>query len=589
MESILEVLTKKFEAVFEKVSYDKSYATVGVSNRPDLCEFQCNGAMSLAKLYKKKPLDIALDIVEKLKEDKAFSKLEAVPPGFINMSLSNEFLSDYLQSMSKEEKFGINITNKKDKIIVDYGGANVAKPLHVGHLRSAIIGESIKRLGAYFGNEMIGDVHLGDWGLQMGLIIEQLKCDKPDLVYFDENYSSEYPKEAPFSLEELEEIYPKASARSKEDKEFRDKAQENTLKLQSGYAPYIAIWEHIMRISKADLKKNYDNLDVHFELWKGESDAQKYIEDLCKDLEERKIAYISDGALVVDIGEEGDTKELPPCIIRKSDGAALYATSDLATLIEREMLYDPDAYIYVADKRQELHYTQFFRVARKSNIVKPEHRLSFIGFGTMNGSDGKPFKTRDGGVMRLEHLISLVNEAVYKKIKDNRDIEDEEAKNIAATVGLAALKYGDLSNQAAKDYVFDIDRFTSFEGNTGPYILYTIVRIKSILAKYEESSDVKVDYSYLKPAIHESEKALGLELSKFNYVLNNAWKEIAPHRICQYIYSLSNLFNSFYHEVKILSEEDEERKLSYLALILLTKSVLEDCIDILAIKAPKRM
>ena len=589
MESILEVLTKKFEAVFEKASYDKSYATVGVSNRPDLCEFQCNGAMSLAKLYKKKPLDIALEVVEKLKEDKAFSKLEAVPPGFINMSLSNEFLSGYLQSMSKEEKFGINITNKKDKIIVDYGGANVAKPLHVGHLRSAIIGESIKRLGAYFGNEMIGDVHLGDWGLQMGLIIEQLKCDKPDLVYFDENYNSQYPKEAPFSLEELEEIYPKASARSKEDKEFRDKAQENTLKLQSGYAPYIAIWEHIMRISKADLKKNYDDLDVHFELWKGESDAQKYIEDLCKDLEERKIAYISDGALVVDIGEEGDTKELPPCIIRKSDGAALYATSDLATLIEREMLYDPDAYIYVADKRQELHYTQFFRVARKANIVKPEHRLSFIGFGTMNGSDGKPFKTRDGGVMRLEHLITLVNEAVYKKIKDNRDIEDEEAKNIAATVGLAALKYGDLSNQAAKDYVFDIDRFTSFEGNTGPYILYTIVRIKSILSKYEESSDVKVDYSYLKPAIHESEKALGLELSKFNYVLNNAWKEIAPHRICQYIYSLSNLFNSFYHEVKILSEEDEERKLSYLALILLTKSVLEDCIDILAIKAPERM
>ena len=589
MESILEVLTKKFEAVFEKASYDKSYATVGVSNRPDLCEFQCNGAMSLAKLYKKKPLDIALEVVEKLKEDKAFSKLEAVPPGFINMSLSDEFLSGYLQSMSKEEKFGINITNKKDKIIVDYGGANIAKPLHVGHLRSAIIGESIKRLGAYFGNEMIGDVHLGDWGLQMGLIIEQLKCDKPDLVYFDENYNSQYPKEAPFSLEELEEIYPKASARSKEDKEFRDKAQENTLKLQSGYAPYIAIWEHIMRISKADLKKNYDNLDVHFELWKGESDVQKYIEDLCKDLEERKIAYISDGALVVDIGEEGDTKELPPCIIRKSDGAALYATSDLATLIEREMLYDPDAYIYVADKRQELHYTQFFRVARKANIVKPEHRLSFIGFGTMNGSDGKPFKTRDGGVMRLEHLISLVNEAVYKKIKDNRDIEDEEANNIAATVGLAALKYGDLSNQAAKDYVFDIDRFTSFEGNTGPYILYTIVRIKSILAKYEESSDVKVDYSYLKPAIHESEKALGLELSKFNYVLNNAWKEIAPHRICQYIYSLSNLFNSFYHEVKILSEEDKERKLSYLALILLTKSVLEDCIDILAIKAPKRM
>lgn len=589
MQTILEVLTKKLESVFEELSYDGSYAIVGVSNRSDLCEFQCNGAMSLAKIYKKSPLDIATEIVEKLKEDKMFSKFEAVAPGFINISVSNEFLASFLQSMSKEKNFGIDMSGDKKKIMVDYGGANVAKPLHVGHLRAAIIGESIKRLGNYFGNEMIGDVHLGDWGLQMGLIIEQLKIDKPDLVYFDENFKGEYPKEAPFSLEELEKIYPKASARSKEDKEFKNKAQENTLKLQSGYAPYMAIWEHIMRISKEDLKKNYDNLDVHFELWKGESDAQKYIDDLCKDLEERKIAYISEGALVVDIAEETDSKELPPCIIRKSDGAALYATSDLATLVEREMLYDPDAYIYIADKRQELHYTQFFRVARKADIVKPDHKLSFIGFGTMNGSDGKPFKTRDGGVMRLEDLISSVSEAVFKKIKDNRDIDDEEARSIASTVGLAALKYGDLSNQAVKDYIFDIDRFTSFEGNTGPYILYTIVRIKSILSKFEETSDLKVDYSYIRPAIHESEKALGLEVAKFNYVLNNAWKETAPHRICQYIYSLSNCFNSFYHEVKILSEEDNERKLSYLALILLTKAVLSDCIDILAIRAPERM
>ncbi len=588
MKNILESLELILEEAFDAEGYDKKYCIVGVSNRPDLCEFQCNAAMALAKEYKKKPLDIAEALLGHLKDKKEFRKVEAVAPGFINISLSAEYLADYLKKMAKEDKFGINTEHKT--IMVDYGGANVAKPLHVGHLRSAIIGESIKRLGAYMGNTMIGDVHLGDWGLQMGLIIEQLRDEQPNLAYFDEDFTGDYPKDAPFTLEELERIYPKASARSKEDEVFKEKAQANTLKLQNGHRGYTAIWQHIMNISVEDLKKNYGKLDVHFELWKGESDAQKYIKPLCDDLEKRGIAYLSEGALVVDIAQEGDSKELPPCLIRKSDGAALYATSDLGTLVEREKDYNPDGYIYIADKRQDLHYTQFFRVAKKSGIVKSDHSLSFIGIGTMNGSDGKPFKTRAGGVMRLEELIASVEEAVYKKINEARDIEEDEAREISGIVGLAALKYGDLSNQATKDYIFDIDRFTSFEGNTGPYILYTIVRIKSILARYEALENSKsVDIEALKAYKHESEKNLSLELSKFNLSISTAWRELGAHKICQYIYNVANAFNSFYHEVKILAEGDEEKQLSYLALARLTKEVLEDCVAILAIKVPDKM
>lgn len=413
-----------------------------------------------------------------------FSLVEAVNPGFINMNLNNEFVAQYLNEMKNAQKLGCE-NEKEQTIVVDYGGANVAKPLHIGHLRSAVIGESVKRITRYMGNKVIGDVHLGDWGLQMGLIITELKCRKPDLVYFDENYTGEYPKEAPFDITELEEIYPCASKKSKEDEAFKEEAHEATLKLQTGYAPYTAIWKHIMEISKADLKKNYDNLDVEFDLWKGESDAQPYIPGLIQDLIDKGLAYESQGALVVDIAEEGDSKELPPCIVRKSDGAALYATSDIATLVQREQDFHPDKYVYLADKRQDLHYTQFFRVAKKAGIVKPETELIFIGFGTMNGKDGKPFKTREGGVMRLENLIAQINDAVYNKIMENRSVSEEEAKETARIVGLAALKYGDLSNQASKDYIFDIDRFASFEGNTGPYVLYTIVRIKSIIEKYK--------------------------------------------------------------------------------------------------------
>lgn len=588
MKKLLELITEEFEKAFEKNEYDKKLGKVVVSNRPDLCQYQCNGAMAGAKLYHKAPIMIANQVVESLQDNEMFESVEAVMPGFINIKLNSEFVAKYLNDMKEADKYGCE-NKEPETIVIDYGGANVAKPLHVGHLRSAVIGESVKRIERFMGNKVISDVHLGDWGLQMGLIITELECRKPDLVYFDESYTGEYPEEAPFTISELEEIYPCASAKSKVDEEFKEKAHQATLKLQSGYAPYTAIWKHIMKVSVEDLKKNYGNLNVDFDLWKGESDAQPYIPGLIQDLIDKKLAYESQGALVVDISKEDDTKELPPCIVRKSDGAALYATSDLATIIQREQDYKPNHYIYVADKRQELHFTQVFRVSKKANIVDENTKMEFLGFGTMNGKDGKPFKTRDGGVMRLENLIAQINKAVYDKIMENRTVSEEEANNTAKIVGLAALKYGDLSNQASKDYIFDIDRFASFEGNTGPYILYTIVRIKSILEKYKaESGNEDVNLPVISTD-NGSQMQLMLEVAKFNEIIENAAEELAPHKICSYVYDLSNAFNRFYHETKILAEEDQTKKAGYIALIDLTINVLEQCIDLLGFSAPDRM
>lgn len=609
MKKILGMIEAELKRGFTACGYEEKFGKAVLSNRPDLCEYQCNGAMAAAKAYKKKPIDIAGDVVAKLREGRMFSMCDAVMPGFINLKLDDGFVAEYLNQMAADQRLGLETQEKPLTIIVDYGGANVAKPLHVGHLRSAVIGESIKRMGRALGHNMIGDVHLGDWGLQMGLIIEELRDRKPELPYFDESFAGEYPEEAPFTISELEDIYPTASkkakfkadearkqgmseeeitAREAASRAFAERAHLATRKLQEGYPPFTAIWNHIMNVSKADLKKNYGNLNVSFDLWKGESDAQKYIPDLIQNLIDQGLAYESQGALVVDIGEPADSKELPPCIVRKSDGAALYATSDLGTIIEREKDFHPDAYIYIADKRQELHFTQVFRVAKKAGFVAPDQSMSFLGFGTMNGKDGKPFKTRDGGVMRLEHLISDIDQAVYQRIMENRTVSEEEAKETAKTVGLAALKYGDLSNQAAKDYIFDIDRFISFEGNTGPYILYTIVRVKSILSKYRDQQGSREKLAIL-PAASGAEKDLMLEIAKYNDVLETAFAEKAPHKICQYIYDLSNDFNRFYHDTKILSEEDKKQQASWIGLITLAKDVLSACIQVLGFEAPERM
>ena len=594
MKTLIDLITEQVTNAFTGQGYDAKYGKVTLSNRPDLCEYQCNGAMAAAKEYKCAPFMISDKIAQALAENELFESVESVKPGFINMKVSPAYLAKYVSDMKADEgRFGCDKAAHPKTIIVDYGGANVAKPLHVGHLRSAVIGESIKRIGKFMGHHMIGDVHLGDWGLQMGLIIVELKERKPDLVYYDESYTGEYPKEAPFTISELEDIYPTASKKSKEDEAFREAAMEATSQLQAGRRGYRALLAHILDVSVTDLKKNYDNLKVSFELWKGESDAQPYIPDMVQMMKDKGFAYMSEGALVVDVKEDTDTKEIPPCIILKSDGASLYSTTDLATIVMRVQDYNPDAIIYLTDQRQSMHFVQVFRCARKTGLVGPDVELTHIGFGTMNGKDGKPFKTRDGGVMRLEYLLDEINEEMLKKItenqkeKENLDISEEEAKQTAKTVALAAVKYGDLSNQASKDYCFDIERFTSFEGNTGPYILYTIVRIKSILKKYTAKNSLP-DAPIL-GAHSASEKNLMLVLSRFNAMMENAYEEKAPHKICAYIYELANAFNGFYHETKILSEEDFKVQASYIGLLVLTKNILETCIDVLGFSAPDRM
>ena len=588
MKKFLEMLTEEMQQAFTAAGYDGNLGKVMLSNRPDLCEYQCNGAMAGAKLYKKAPIMIANDVAEQLKDSKVFSEVVAVAPGFLNLKVSEAFLLTYLQGMEANEKFGLEKPEHPKKIIIDYGGPNVAKPLHVGHLRSAVIGESVKRISRYVGHEVIGDVHLGDWGLQMGLVITGLQERQPELVYFDENYAGEYPEEAPFTISELEEIYPAASAKSKEDPEYKAKAMEATFKLQSGVRGYRALWKHIINVSVNDLKKNYSKLNVEFDLWKGESDVHDIIPEMVAYMKDNVYAHLSEGALVVDVKEDTDTKEIPPCMILKSDGASLYNTTDLATIMERMKLYHPDELIYVVDKRQELYFEQVFRCARKTKLVEPETELKFLGFGTMNGKDGKPFKTRQGGVMRLENLIKDTQDEMYKKIKEGRDMEDAEARKVADVVAISALKYGDLSNQASKDYVFDIDRFTSFEGDTGPYILYTIVRIKSILNKYKEQGGDLTAVKLQQPG-NASEKELAMELAQFNTMIATAGEELAPHKVCAYIYDLANAFNHFYHETKILGEENEERKQGLVALLVLTRDILETCIDMLGFEAPEKM
>ncbi len=588
MKKILDLITEEMEKAFGKAGYDGKYGRVTVSNRPDLCEYQCNGAMAAAKEYHKAPIMIASDVVEALADTEVLAEAQAVSPGFINLKISSSFLSGYLNDMHKEERLGYEKVKEPETIMIDYGGPNVAKPLHVGHLRSAIIGESVKRIARFAGHKVIGDVHLGDWGLQMGLIIMELKERKPDLPYFDPDFQDAYPKEAPFTIAELEEIYPAASARSKEDTAYKDAAMKATFELQQGHRGYQALLKHILNVSVSDLKRNYANLNVDFDLWKGESDAQPYIPDMVRKMKDEGYAYESDGALVVDIKEETDTKEVPPCMILKSDGASLYTTTDLATLVERMKLYHPRRIVYVVDKRQEMHFVQVFRCAKKCGLVEADTDLKFLGFGTMNGKDGKAFKTREGGVMRLEYLLSDINEEMLKKIRESRPMSDEEAGEIAKVVGLSAVKYGDLSNQASKDYIFDIERFTSSEGNTGPYILYTIVRIKSILKKYEEQAGAVLEAPILAEE-NESGRALMRELARFNAVMENAYEELAPHKICAYIYDLANAFNKFYHETSILGTEDEHVKKSRIQLLVLTRRVLETCIGLLGFEAPERM
>ena len=582
MEKILDIISAKMQQAFVDAGYEASYGRVTVSNRPDLCEYQCNGALAAAKAYKCAPIMIAKAVADKL-DAADFSMIDAVMPGFINLKLSDAFLQNYLEAMRTEPDFGVEKIGAGLTAVVDYGGANVAKPLHIGHLRPAIIGEALKRMHKFLGYNTIGDVHLGDWGLQMGLIIAELHERQPDLPYFDPDFTGEYPTEAPFTLSELEEIYPTASSK-KSDPVFAEKAHTATYELQQGRRGYRAIWDHIMGVSLPDLRRIYGILNVDFEQWLGESDADPYIPAMVEDLKARNLAVLSNGAWVIPVAEENDKKEIPPMILVKSDGSAIYATTDLATMVQRMQDWNPDKMLYVTDKRQNLHFEQVFRAAKKSGIVKETTVLEHVGHGTMNGKDGKPFKTRDGGVLRLEQLINDMTDFVRAKVVENKIVADEEVEVTTAKIALAALKYGDLSNQPTKDYNFDLERFAAFEGNTGPYILYTIVRIKSILARYGSWEHLPIA-----PAANASAKDLMLAITKFGPNMEAAVKALAPNMICAYIYELAGAVNKFYHETRILTEEDKQLQAGYISLIALAKNVLETCISILGFSAPEKM
>lgn len=588
MKMIVITLTEILKEGFKISGYDKKYGIVTLSNRPDLCQYQCNSALAAAKVYKKTPFEIANMVVNVVKNHNFFKEIKVVKPGFINIILSDDFIIDYVNKMYNSNHLGCRKVDESKTIILDYGGANVAKPLHVGHLRSAIIGESIKRINRFMGHRVIGDVHLGDWGLQMGIVITELKTRKTELPYFNEYYSGEYPLEAPFTIDELSEIYTAGSKKAKNCPEFAKAAKLATAKLQEGNKGYLVLWKHILEISVSDLKKNYKKLNVEFDLWKGESDCQQDIPKVVNYLKDQGITEISEGALIVPVKEESDKKPMPPFIVLKSNGASLYSTTDLATIYQRVEEYNIDEIIYVVDKRQSLHFQQVFRCAKKSNIASKDLKLNFIGFGTMNGKDGKPFKTREGGIMKLEDLIDILRNNVKNKLlKSKSQYDVETIDDISIKVGLAALKYGDLSNQFEKDYIFDIDRFSNFHGKTGPYIQYSIVRMKSILSKVKQEF-WKQSHKILHPQ-SATELNIVLKLIEFNYVIEEAYKDNAPSKICEYIFELSNLFNRFYHETNILNEQNMELKASWLNLLNLIISVLEKCLYLLGIDTLEKM
>lgn len=580
-------LTGLLEQAFEASGYDKSYGQVVTSARLDLCQFQCNGSMSAAKAYKKAPFMIADDVVTNLMKidnfDTIFKQAEMVKPGFINLSLADGFIASQINQLIGDDRVGVPMAEKPLKIVIDYGGPNVAKPLHVGHLRPAIIGEAIKRLFKFLGHEITGDVHLGDWGLQMGMIIIEVERLYPDLPYFDAAYEGDYPTEAPFTFAELEEIYPAASARCKSDTDYNDRAKKATFDLQNGRPGYRALWQHFVDLSVADIKGIYDRLDVHFDLWYGESDSHDYVEPLTDMLRDKGAMVESDGALIVDVSKEDDKKDIPPIILYKSDGSILYGTTDLATIDQRVKDFDPDHIFYVVDSRQGTHFIQVFRCAEDHGVVPEKTSLEHLGFGTMNGKDGRPFKTRDGGILKLTDFINNIEANAKAKITEKEGLDVDETARI---VGLATLKYADLSNYRMKDYVFDLDKFSSFEGKTGPYILYSYVRINNIMSKLSDEGFTAGD---LIAPTSDVERQLMLKLDAMSSMLNLAAKDRVPNVVCEYVYDLSTLANSFYHSHHIINETDMVKRASWMSLLQITQKAILLCLDILGIQVPDKM
>lgn len=583
--SITKILTDKLSAAFAECGYSAELGTVVTSDRPDLCQFQCNGAFAGAKLYHKAPRMIAADAAAKLEGDADLEKVEVVGAGFINITVSDEFLLGYVKQALADENLGIPQAEKPETVVLDYGGPNVAKPLHIGHLRSAVIGEALKRLVRATGRKTISDVHLGDWGLQMGLVMAELQERHPEWACFAEDFDAENFAGVDLDAESLNVIYPFASAKSKENDDFKQKARAVTAKLQKGDPGYTALWREIIRISVADMKKNYENLNVDFDYWYGESDAEKYVPELLDVLNEKGLLHESQGAMVVDVAEESDKITIPPVIIKKSDNSNIYATTDLATLIQREHDFKPDQIWYIVDARQGLHFTQVFRCAKKAGLVPEEVTLAHIGYGTMNGADGKPYKTREGGVMRLADFYNTVYEAALKRVSASNFSKDADREDIARKITVATIKFGDLVNYCMKDYVFDMDKFMAPDGKTGSFLLYTIARINSILKKAEgagEQFDSAAVYT-------DSERDLLLKISLSGEAFALAYREKAPSVICENAYQLASAFSKFYHDNHILTEEDADKKRAWLNICTAVRTVLEKHLDVLGIEPVEMM
>ena len=582
MEKITDILSKHVSCAFADCGYDENLGTVSVSDRMDLCQFQCNGAFAAAKKYKKAPLIIAGEICDVLNKMSEVKLAEAARPGFINITLEDSYIADILNNIDNDVNLGIPQDGKGKRVIIDYGGPNVAKPLHIGHLRSAIIGESLKRLARACGSEVFGDIHMGDWGLQIGLVIAELESRNPGWRCFAPDFDEKKDSVPRLDTDVLNEIYPFASARSKTDAEFAEAAHKATFELQNGRAGYIALWREIMRVSVADLKANYKKLNVDFDLWYGESDADKYVFELIKRLKDKGLLHESNGAMVVDVAKDDDKAPMPPVIVKKSDNSSIYATTDLATIIQRQKDYQPDKIWYVVDKRQSLHFEQVFRCARLAGLVPDATELEFLGFGTMNGSDGKPYKTRDGGVMRLSDLLKTVVSAAEEKLSKSEFVMDADREDTANKVGMAGVKFGDLINHRSKDYIFDLDKFLSFEGKTGTYILYTVTRINSILKKTGEAAP---DFAIADDAARE----LALSLILSGEAFAAAHSEKAPNYICESVYRIATAFSRFYHDNHILNEQDEQKKKAWISLIMLTKKIIVKHLDVLGIETVDAM
>ena len=592
-------LSEAVAAAFAAEGVDAALARVVASDRPDLADFQSNGALAAAKALKANPRELAAKVAERLAADPRLTSVEVAGPGFINMKLSNAALAQRAAEVAADDELAGASRVEPRKVVIDYGGPNVAKPMHVGHLRSAIIGESLKRLFRLRGDQVVGDAHFGDWGFQMGLLITA--CGDEGLAdAFMAEGDGPFPAETPVTLADLDRLYPQAAGKAKEDPAFRDRARKATAELQGGRPGYRALWQHFVAVSREALKREYNDLSVDFDLWNGESDADPVMPEMLAHLKETGLLVEDDGAQVVHVAREGETRKKkladgsvieapspPPLLVISSEGSAMYGTTDLATILDRRKSIDPDLILYVVDERQAEHFEQVFRAAYLAGYA-PEKSLEHLGFGTMNGADGKPFKTRAGGVLKLRDLIDQATDKARERLHEAKlgdDLPAEEFEDIAHKVAVAALKFSDLSNNRTTSYVFDLDRFMSFEGKTGPYLLYQAVRVKSLLRKAAEQGVALAPIVIEEPA----ERDLALTLDAFDAATADAYDKRSPNLIAEHAYRLAQAFSKFYAACPILVAPDAATKGSRLALAAATLHQLETALRLLGIETPERM